>query len=363
MTSLADLRHARLRNQRLAGRRLGSAEDVVSWMGAVQAQEYGEAQWGLALRTRGATLKAIEQACDSGKILRTHVLRPTWHFVARCDIRWMLALTGPYVSKRMAPYNVKLGLDAATFKKSQTIIARALRGTQLTRQELKAELQRGGIAADGVQRLAHIVMQAELDAVICSGPRRGRHATYALFDERVPSTRTFSRDAALAELARRYFTSHGPAQLQDFVWWSGLPVGEARNGLALIEGDLMRDEVGGILYWSAAARPARPGPSSTYLLPIYDEYLIAYKDRRAAFERDDWSRSGQGDPFTAPIVSDGIVVGTWRRRFRGNTAIVTIACNRRPSTSERAAMHDAASAYARFLGAELQLSVSSSGRP
>jgi hypothetical protein len=356
LTAPLDLRHARLRNQRLSGPRFATPEEVVSWMGAVQAQEYGDAQWGLAIRTRGVAREAIERACDEGRILRTHVLRPTWHFVAPADIRWMLALTAPYISKRMAPYNRQIGLDLATLRKSQTIMARVLRGGRaLTRQELKAALHTSGIGTAGVQRLAHIVMQAELDALICSGPRRGKHSTYALLDERVPPSPPLSREAALIELARRYFSSHGPAQLRDFVWWSGLPVGEARTGLAMLEQELTRDDIDGTTYWSAPRTRLRQEPSRTYLLPVYDEYLIAYKDRSAAFDRSRAPQITQGDPFSAPIVVDGIVVGAWRRRFRANTVVVTITRYSRSATIGSTAIRDAACAYAAFVGLELEL--------
>jgi hypothetical protein len=357
LTAPLDIRSARLRNQRLSGARFDTPEEVVSWLGAVQAQEYGDSQWGLALRMRGATQHAIEQACAEGRILRTHVLRPTWHFVAPADIRWMLALTGPNVSRRMAPYNRKLGLDADTFGKSRDVIARVLRdGTSLTRQELRAALERSGIATGGVQRLAHLVMQAELDGVICSGPRRGRHATYTLLDERAPQLPALSRDEALAELTRRYFASHGPAQLQDFVWWSGLTVGDARKGLALLGGELTRREAGDATYWSGSPARPRQAQPQTYLLPIYDEYLIAYKDRRAAFDQSRWTQTGYADPFSAPILAHGVVVGTWRRRFTAGTVIVTVSCYTRPSSAARAAIDGAARAYATFIGADLELS-------
>jgi hypothetical protein len=208
----ADITRWRLRNQRLSGGRFNRAEDVVSWLGAVQAQEYADTKWALALRTRRTTDAAIERALTKGAILRTHVLRPTWHLVAAADIRWMLALTGPRVNARMSPYNRHLELDAGVFRRSQTAIVRALRGgVQLTRQELKAVLQRAGVRADSVQRLAHIVMQAEIDAVVCSGARRGTQSTYALLDERVPPAAARSRDDALAELTdrRRSPTSSG----------------------------------------------------------------------------------------------------------------------------------------------------------
>ena len=359
MESTLDIAWARLRNQRLIGTRCATPESAVSWMGAVQAQEYVEAQWGLALRTRRSTRDAIEQAATDGSILRTHVLRPTWHFVAPADIRWMLSLTGPCVSKRMAPYNRQLELDARAFRKSETVIARALRGgTSLTRQELRTALERGGIDVASGQRLAHLVMQAELDGVICSGPRRGKQFTYMLLDGRVPSSPTRSRDDSLAELARRYFTSHGPAQLRDFAWWSGLPVGDARAGLAMSEPHLIRHEAAGATYWAASVTGARRHASpQAWLLPMYDEYLIAYKDRSAAFDRRRLTRTWP-DSFSAAVVVDGLVVGAWRRTFPRNRLTVTVTALVRLTGREASAIEDAAHAYAGFIDAGLELAFS-----
>ena len=326
-------------------------------MGAVQAQEYLDAQWALALRMRRATAARIERAFAEGTILRTHVLRPTWHFVAPADIRWMLALTGPGVSRRMAAYNRRLELDATVFRRSQKTMVRALNGgVHLTRRELKAVLQRAGIRADGVQRLAHIVMQAELDAVICSGPRVGKEFTYALLDERVPASRALSRDAALAELARRYFSSHGPAQLQDFIWWSGLTVGDARAAIVMAERRLERGDVNGRTYWWSASRRAGAAPSQTaFLLPLYDEYLIAYKDRSAALGRLRRTKITSGDPFSAPVIVDGQVVGTWRRRVEGDTVIVTVTPFASLSGTDVSAIAEAARVFANFRELRLDL--------
>jgi winged helix DNA-binding protein len=349
------LARLRLRNHHLSGGRFIRPEDVVCWLGAVQAQEYGDAKWALALRMRRGTNAAIDRTLDEGRILRTHVLRPTWHFVAPPDIRWMLALTGPCVSRRMAPYNRRLELDATVFRRSHKAIVRALSGhAHLTRQELKAVLQRAGIEADNAQRLAHIVMQAELEGLICSGPRKGKQFTYALLDERVPASSPLSRDAALAELARRYFNSHGPAQVVDFAWWSGLTMADARAGVAMVERDLVRETVAGKTHWLAASNRAHSAGRSAYLLPLYDEYLIAYKDRSGVLDRAFWTWAS-GDPFSAAVLVDGKVVGTWRRSAEQTRVVVTVT----PCTSLRkrdmAAIGRAARAYADFVGLDLKL--------
>ena len=347
----------RLRNQGLSAARFISPDEVVSWLGAVQAQDYAGAKWALGLRMQRATDAAVERAFAAGTILRTHVMRPTWHFVTPADIRWMLALTAPRVKTAMASYNRRLELDAAVFKRSHKALARALRGgIQLTRQELKRVLERAGVNTDGVQRLAHLVMQAELDAVICSGARRGKQFTYALLDERVPPSRPLAREEALAELTRRYFTSHGPAQVQDFAWWSGLTMADARAGLALVDSGLVHQIIGGKTYWVSPSMPAIPRPSqNAHLLPLYDEYLIAYKDRSAALGPYSWERIAGRDSFVAPLIVGGRVAGGWRGTLDKNRVVVRLA-PRAPAEADVRAIRKAARAYADFLGIDVELS-------
>ena len=179
---------ARLRNQRIEGRQAGGRPStalrpaaVVTALGAVQSQEFDAAKWALGLRMGpGATDAAIERAFADGRILRTHVLRPTWHFVPRDDIRWMLELTAPHVRRTLAGYHRRLGLDAPLTTRAVRIIERALGDDgPLTRQDLRARLARAGVLVDSM-RLAFIMIAAELDAVVCSGPRQGRHFTYTL---------------------------------------------------------------------------------------------------------------------------------------------------------------------------------------
>src|SRR5262245_54530293 len=307
------------------------------------------------MRSRPTTAAAIDRALSEGTILRTHVLRPTWHFVLPADIRWMLALTGPRISKAMSSYHRRFELDTAVFRKSEKVFAHALRGGgQLTRQELKAALQRGGVNADGVERLAFLTIQAEVDAVICSGGRRGNQFTYALLDERVPSSRSLSREDALAELTRRYFTSHGPAQVQDFTWWSGLTVADARAGLEMAASDLTSQAVDDSTYWSGKDVRTRQAPASAHLLGLYDEYLIGHKDRSAALDRSRWSRITAGDAFLAPVILDGRVIAGWKHSARSGTAVrlKSIAPLTRTETTS---VTDAVHRYAAFCGQDLEL--------
>jgi len=244
-------------------------------------------------------------------------MRPTWHFVLPADIRWMLALTAPRIKAQVAYYDRKLELDDALYARSNTILAKALEGgNQLTRSEIASILQDAGIATDDLLRLGYIVGRAELDAVVCSGARRGKQFTYALLDERVPQAKTLERDEALAELARRYFTSHGPATLQDYIWWSGLSAADARAGLDMVKSGFIREDADAQTYWFAASTPITNGLDSTvHLLPNYDEYIVGYTERSALF---DMQHTGKLDSrgnvlFNHTIVIDGQIVGTWKR--------------------------------------------------
>jgi hypothetical protein len=211
---------------------------------------------------RRATDDVVEKAFAEGSILRTHVLRPTWHFVAPADIRWMLELTAPRVKSAIGFNCRRMSMDDAIFARSRKVLVAALRGgRQLTRDALRRAIQRAGIATDDV-RLVLILMRAELDGVICSGARIGKQFTYALLDERVPRTKALTRDAALAELTRRYFTSRGPATVQDFVWWSGLTVADARAGIEMTGRRLVREVIDGTACWRSSPPPRwspRPG--------------------------------------------------------------------------------------------------------
>lgn len=351
MTTL-DVANQRLQNQRLTSSDFTKPTDVVKWLGAVQAQDYYGAKWALAQRMVGATDDAIEKAFAEGKILRTHVMRPTWHFVAPADIRWMLRLTAPRVSASNSHYHRQLELDDAVFRRSNKALAAALRGgKQLTRDVLRNILQQAGISAQGL-RFGHILARAEIDGVVCSGARRGKKFTYALLDERAPQTKDLAADEALAELTRRYFFSHGPATLQDFVWWSGLTTADARAGIEMIRRRLVQEVIDGKTYWVPHSTPARKALSRTaYLLPAYDEYLVAYKDRSAALEPISGKRAIPGNAvFSSPIVIGGCVVGYWKRSLKEDSVVITLNPFAPFSKAKVRAVDEAAHRYGSFLG-------------
>ena len=265
-------------------------------LGAVQSQDYAGAKWGVAQRSAPVTNAELDRLFAEGAILRTHVMRPTWHFVLPEDIRWLLTLTAPRVRQARAFVCRREGLDEAVFARSHRILERALRDRAYkTRTELGMALAAAGVVADRF-RLGCLMMRAELDGVICSGPRRGKQSTYALLDERAPAGRAFQRDEALVELATRYLASHGPALLTDFTWWSGLTVADARRAFGLAGSRLVEE---GDL-WSAAGDEPAPEAASAHLLPNYDEYLVAYRGQTL--------RLGLGHI----AVVDGQAAGHWR---------------------------------------------------
>jgi winged helix DNA-binding protein len=348
----SDVLAQRLRNQKLSSPDFAEPADVVRWFGAVQAQDFNAAKWALALRMREPTHATIQSAYDEGRIVRTHVMRPTWHFVAREDIRWLLQLTAPRVNLKSGSGYRMFELDTACFKRSNRVIENALRGGKhRTRSELKTLLNRAGIAADNPVRLAHILLRAELDGVVCNGPMAGKQFTYMLFDERVPATtKTFNRDEALAELAQRYFRSHGPATVQDFVWWSGLTVADARHAIELIDRELRKEMVEEELYVGPRSRrTATPSKYSTHLLPAFDEYNVAYKARRLVID----GRAGLNTwGFLGPmIIVDGKAVGTWKRT---GAKAITLNMSNGLKKSQKLAIAAAAERYTAFLGLNKQ---------
>ena len=234
MTSLDPLTivRRRLAAQRLTGEPCADVAAAVAWSGVVQAQEHAEALWSLAMRVGGVTSDDVQAACDRGEVLRTHVLRPTWHFVAAADLRWMLRLTGERLQAKGAGRYRELGLDADTFARMHEVFAATLSdGEPRTRKELNAALVAAGVDTTG-QRMPHMLGHAELEGLIVSGPRRGKQHTYLLLEGRVPEAPARSREADVAELALRYFVSHGPATLRDFAWWSGLTIADGKAGVA-----------------------------------------------------------------------------------------------------------------------------------
>jgi len=360
MPPLDVCRH-RLASQHLVKQTLETASEVVRLFGAVQAQDYSGAKWGIGQRTIGANDATIEKQFSDGAILRTHVLRPTRHFVVPADIRWMLALTAPRVKAAMAHYDRKLELDGPVLRRSQKVLTKALTGgKELTRTELAQALTKSGVRADGTQRLAHLVMHAELDGLICSGARRGKQFTYALVDERVPATKELERDAALHELAIRYFATRGPATEDDFSWWSGLKKTDAKSAAHSAESSLDSEIIGRRRYWyqhgTAVPKPRSP---LARLLPNYDEYFIGLKDRTSIQMKVGDIKQSVALLGAHIAIADGQIVGGWTRSFEGKSVIVRLRPLTPVASAEQRAIASEVMKLGKFLGLEGRLEVKS----
>ncbi|UYZ64699.1 winged helix DNA-binding domain-containing protein [Hymenobacter weizhouensis] len=345
----------RLQNQQVAASHCTQPAEVAARLGGLQAQEYTQVGWAFGVRLPGAQAADIEHAFAAGTIVRTWLLRGTLHVAAAEDVRWLLALLAPRLVRMAATVNTQRELDEAMLRRSQDIVSRALEGRRhLTRGELTAALAQAGIAATG-PRLASILLRAALDQVICLGPRRGLEATFVLLDEWVPGSRPRPREEALAELARRYFISHGPATVPDFAWWAGLTLGEARAGLAAVQTALQHARLNGQEYWFPAVSAAPTAPKA-YLLPGFDEYFLGYKDRTllldAAYIRRVASSNGIFSPL---IVVDGRVVGIWKRTVKKEAVVVELQPFQPLGVTEQEAIALAAEQYGQFLAKKPQV--------
>jgi len=350
----------RLSSQRIAKEKFEKPEDAVRWMGALQAQDYGQAVWAIGLRTRSGTLADIEQAIGDGRILRTWPMRGTIHFVPPEDAKWMLKLCASRVLDADRRRMAQLDLSVEVIVRCQDLFYDALSGgRRLTRAEMMTLMENAGIRTHQ-QRGYHILWYCAQSGVICLGPMQSKQQTFVLLDEWAPDSRDLPREEALAELARRYFFGHGPATVQDFAWWSGMTVSDARMGLEMAKPDLMSETVEGKEYWmkDALPSPTSEGKSSVYLLPGFDEYLLGYKDRRAVLAAEHAQKiiPGNSGMFLPMIVVGGQVVGIWKRSLKKKRVDVTL----RPFTPlnhlEDQAV-EAAQSYADFVGLPLSSEV------
>lgn len=319
---------ARLRNQWLVNSPAKSPHDVVSRFLCVQAQDYLGALWAIGLRIPGCTEADVERALAERIIIRTYPLRGTLHFIPAEDVRWVLDLLASETLRRAGPRLEKeSGLTPAVLRKGRAVVREALQGgQQLTRKELYALLP---ISDDG--RL-HLVFRLSLEGLICFGPRQGKQQTFVLLDEWLPKRDAVAHDAA--ELARRYFVAHAPATAADFAWWSGLSPAIARKLTPQIEDE--DDE------------PAE----GVHLLPPFDEYTVAYKDRSALVEPRFAKRINTGyGMLQAVVVVNGLVTGSWKRELDRDRVYVTATMLRPLKRNEKRELEAACDHYRAFLGA------------
>jgi hypothetical protein len=363
ITNIAQIRFV---NQRIAHPAPGRPEETVRAIGMVQAQDYLGALWAVGLRTSNATEKDIERALEAGQIVRTWPARGTLHFVSAQDVRWLLDLLGRRVIRRIAGRYRQLGLDDADFARSRAWVGQALQGgNRLTRPAIYQGLARAGVSMAG-QRGIHILSRLAMEGQICFGPRDGKQQTFVLLDEWVPQAQTLPRERALLELARRYFSSHGPATVKDFAWWTGLPVSEARQALEMIEPELEEMDYDGQACWLRRSAPAEQ-PASQYapptarlltvarLLPAFDEYLVGYTDRNAVLDPSFRLQVNDRGGMLNPVIAiGGLVVGTWKRALKKGTVAITPEWFAPPNKAQQHAFVEAAGRYAAFLGLKIE---------
>ena len=345
---------SRLAHHGIANPAFAQPGEVVTRLGAVQAQDYGGALWAIGLRMTGATQRSIEQAIAERTIVRTWPMRGTLHFVAAQDVRWLLALLTPRVIAHSAGRYRQLDLDEATFAWGKEVFARALQGgKQLTRDEMLQALEQAGISTAG-QRGYHLLGRSAQDGLICFGTRRGKQQTFTLLDEWVPLTRSLPRDEALAELTRRYFTGHGPATVHDLMHWAGLTAAEAKTGLAAAGKRLIQETIADRAYWMPCEAPEiNHATPSVHLLPGFDEYLLGYRDRSAVLDPAYAQRicPGGNGMFSPTLVIDGVVSGTWKRTFKGGAVVIETTPFRPLTATENDALDAAADRYGQIPGA------------
>jgi hypothetical protein len=351
---LKDISNLRLAGQHIAGTKFTSAKDVVAWMGALQAQDYPMSKWAVGVRLPKSTDKSIEASMDRGDIIRTHVLRPTWHLVAAGDVRWMIQLTAPHIQKVVKGRHADLELTEAVLSKSRKVLERTLRdGNYSTREELIVGFNKAGIATDE-NRASHIFSAAELDGLICSGPAKGGKQTFGLLDERIPQTKPLVRDEALASLARRYFSSHGPAALDDFTWWSGLPAGDAKRALDMAKSDLESAAIDSKAYWFIEANFKTK--ESAFLLPAYDEFIISYKDRSATITFENHKRAVSINGIFRPtVVVNGKTTGVWKRTIIKDKVFIEFDYFTKPGPALQRLIEAASVRYGKFLEMKVEL--------
>jgi len=347
----------RLQNQQIAATNFRTVKELVGWMGAMQAQDYNQAKWAIGTRLPHLTEEQIESAFNQGEIFRTHLMRPTWHFVSADDIYWLLELTAKQIKSTTKSRHRDLGLTENDLKKSKEVFVKSLEGNRaLTREELGDQLNLAGINTFE-QRLPHILMEAEIDGIICSGGIQEKKQTYALLAERVPVKKAFSKDEALALLAKKYFTSHGPATLPDFVWWSGLPIADARKALEMNKTTLISETIGTDNYWfSDSFSRTASLPDSVYLLPAFDEYLISYKNRSSAITLENHTKAISNNGIFRPIiVVNGQISGLWKRTIKKDTVLIELDHFRPHSKKEIRLIEKAAESFGHFSAKKVEV--------
>ncbi len=349
-------------NQQITVSKFKTAKEIAGWLGAIQAQDYNMAKWALGIRLQNSTEIVINNEIDSGSIIRTHLLRPTWHIVSSNDIYWIQELTAPQIKSSLKYRDKQLGLTDTIFRKCNKIFEKTLRDrNHKTREELIQELINAKIEVDN-NRASHIFLRAEIDGIICGGKQKGGKPTYAILAEWVPIKNRTYRDEALKELALRYFTSRGPATVQDFSWWSGLSSSNSKLALELNKSNLISETIENKTFWFVdSSNMPKPINKEIYLLPAFDEFLISYRDRSASLLSIDNKKTiSDNGIFYPTILMGGQIIGTWKRNVKDNHIILTINLFKTGNPDFGKIYNKSTSRYSKFYDKETEIIIHTS---
>jgi hypothetical protein len=345
----------RLATHGLDSPRFIRASDVVAHYGAVQAQDYLGSLWALGLRTQQTTEASVEEALARRELIRCWPMRGTLHFVTANDARWMTQLLAPRViARHAARWKRDFDVDAQSTARARNVIVGALEGGKRLERPAIYELLESRRIRTAASRGLHLLLALAMEGTLCIAGRSGKQHTFALLDEWIPRSRLLERDAALAEIARRYFTGHGPATLADLAWWTGLTLREAKAAVAGAAPGLETFEHEGTGYWwvGGDARSKRRS-TSVQLLPAYDEYTVGYAERAGLVDGNE-PRSPMALLGPA-ILIDGKIAGSWKRTLSRTAVNVSIDAWRRLTAAEHKGIEAAADAYGKFLGLPARL--------
>lgn len=348
---ILEISNTRLSSQKIESTGIASAKELVAWMGAMQAQDYAMSKWAVGSRLVHSTDEMVESALNNGEIIRAHLMRPTWHFVSADDIYWMNDLSAAKIKRNFNSRHRELELSEEMILKSEKVFEKAISNEgNLTRDELDAELLKVDIKT-AKNQLYHLLFCAELAGILCSGAVKNGKQTYDLLSKRVPNKKTLSRDESLAELAKRYFQSHGPATIEDFVWWSGLSITDARKGLELVRSGFISETIDSKTYWFPnSCSNAKPNKTLVHLLPAFDEFLIGYRDRSASLSLVNNPKAVSSNGIFYPVIAvDGQVVGTWKRTLKKDKVMVATNFFQSPDQFIKSLIEEEANRFGRFL--------------
>lgn len=346
-----EILYIRLCNQLLAGNSFKEPHEVVSYMGAMQSQAFVMARWAIGVRIPGLTDQRVKKAIDEAQIVRTHILRPTWHFVAAEDIHWMSDLSMPRLRPIYISYARMLGVDDNIFDKHWQDIEKLLRDdNHLTRVELRECLELNGKVIDD-NAIKRILSFAELEGLICNGRIKGNKQTFCLLQERIPKTQVLSKEEALEKLARKFFMSHAPATLPDFIWWSGLLASDAKRALELIKDDFVSETINGrIFYMGNDMKVPSKTEDSILLLPQFDEMVVSYKDRSEMIEDEHYGKvMTKNGLFSPTVMFNGEIIGSWRKVMNKKKPEVEFSFFKKTTKKMQSLYNKAGKAYLEFL--------------